>query len=120
MAVGKAETQSRSLLESQEKLDGILSNLPDGRCRTIKRGEETGAWLSVLPSTVNRTELSTQEFRDALFMRYGIAPPDLPDSCDGCEAQFTLQHALGCKKCGLIIFCHNEIQDELVHLAGKA
>jgi hypothetical protein len=53
-------------------------------------------------------------------MRYGIAPPDLPASCDGCEARFTLQHALGCKKGGLVIFRHNEIQDELVHLAGKA
>jgi hypothetical protein len=53
-------------------------------------------------------------------MRYGIAPPDLPASCDGCEARFTLQHALGCKKGGLVIFCHNKIRDELVHLAGKA
>lgn len=34
---------------------------------------------------------------------------------------FTLQHALGCKKGGLMIFCHNKIQDELlVHLAGRA
>jgi hypothetical protein len=31
-----------------------------------------------------------------------------------------LQHALACKKGCLVIFCHNEIQDELVHLAGKA
>jgi hypothetical protein len=31
--------------------------------------EQIGAWLSVLPSTVNGTELSPQEFRDALFMR---------------------------------------------------
>ena len=53
-------------------------------------------------------------------MRYGITLPDLPDVCDGCEACFTLQHALGCKKGGLVIFRHNEIRDELVHLAGKA
>jgi hypothetical protein len=66
---------SRGLAESQEKLEGILLNLPDRRCHTIKKGEEIGAWLSVLPSTVNGTELSTQEFRNALFRRYGIAPP---------------------------------------------
>ena len=53
-------------------------------------------------------------------MRYGIEPPDLPVTCDGCESRFTLQHALGCKKGGLVIFRHNEIWDELVHLAGKA
>jgi hypothetical protein len=60
-------------------------------------------------SSQRDTELSAQEFRDALFMRYGITPPDLPDSCDGCEARFTLQHALGCKKGGLVIFRHNKI-----------
>jgi hypothetical protein len=37
---------------------------------------------------------------------YGIAPPDLPQRSDGCEAKFSWQHALACKKGGLII---NEI-----------
>jgi hypothetical protein len=41
-----------------------------------------------LPSTVSGTELSAQEFRDALSMRYGEAPPDLPACCDGCDAPF--------------------------------
>jgi hypothetical protein len=40
--------------------------------------------------------------------------------CYGCDARFSLQHALGCKKGGLVIFRHNKIQDELVHMAGKA
>jgi hypothetical protein len=31
-----------------------------------------------------------------------------------------LQHALACKKGGLVIICQNKIWDELVHLAGKA
>jgi hypothetical protein len=53
-------------------------------------------------------------------MRYGITPSDLPAQCDGCDARFTLQHALGCKKGGLVIFRHNEMRDELIHLAGKA
>ena len=82
---------------------------------------ETGAWLSVLPSTVSGMELSAREFRDALFDRCGEAPPDLPARCDGCDAPFTLQHALACKKSGLVIFRHNKIRDELlVNLAGKS
>jgi hypothetical protein len=36
------------------------------------------------------------------------------------SSPFTLQHALACKKGGLVIFRHNEIRDELVNLAGKA
>jgi hypothetical protein len=53
-------------------------------------------------------------------MSYVITPPDLPTSCDSCEARFTLQHAFSCKKGSLVIFQHDEIQDELVYLAGQA
>jgi hypothetical protein len=101
-------------------LEGVVRRKAPCRRRIIKRAERTGAWLSVPPSIVNGTELSRREFRDALLMRYGITPPDLPKRCDGCDANFTLQHALSCKKGGLVIFRHNEIRDELTHLLGKA
>lgn len=60
--------------------------------------------LPVPPTTVSGTELSTQEFRDTLFMGYGEAPPDLPaHSEDGCDAPFTLQHALACNNKGGLV-----------------
>jgi hypothetical protein len=117
---GKAELRKRSLESSKQAMESILQTLPTGESRTIRRGQQTGAWLSLLPSTVNGTELSAQEFRDAVSMRYGLVPPDLPQKCDGCDAPFTLQHALCCKKGGLVISRHNEIRDELIHMAGKA
>jgi hypothetical protein len=125
VAQGKARAirkRSRSQEAYGKSMETILSTIPDGKSRTIRRGTETGAWLSVLPSTVSRTDVSAQGFRDALSMRYaGDAPPDLPVRCDGCRnAPFTLQHALACKKGGLVLFRHNEIRDELVSLAGKA
>jgi hypothetical protein len=46
--------------------------------RKILRGKETGQWLLVLPLADNGTELSAQEFRDALLLRYARYPPDLP------------------------------------------
>ena len=46
------------------------------------------------PSTVNGTELGAQELRDAIFLRYGLEPPDLPKYCDGCNARFSICHAL--------------------------
>jgi hypothetical protein len=64
--------------------------------------------------------LGTHKFRDTISMRYGDAPPDLPVRCAGCNATFTLQHALACKKGGLVIFYHNKIRDELVNMTGKA
>ena len=78
------------------------------------------AWLTVLPSTVNGTELGAQEWRDALFLRYGLDPPDLPKYCDGCEAWFTISHALDCKKGGLVTTRHNDLHDGVANLAGKA
>jgi hypothetical protein len=119
IAQGNAVIRTRSQEAYGNSMETILATLP-GTSRTIRRGTETGAWLSVLPSTVCGTELSAQEFRDAISMRYGDAPPDLPARCDGCDAPFTLQHALACKKGGLVIFRHNEIRDELVNIAGKA
>ena len=52
--------------------------------RRLQQKTKTGAWLTVQPSTVNRTELGAQEWRDDLFLRYGLDPPELPTHCDGC------------------------------------
>ena len=47
--------------------------------------------------------LSPSEFRDALAIRYHQPLSKVPADCDGCGAEFTLQHALDCRKGGLII-----------------
>ena len=86
----------------------------------MRLATKTGAWLTVLPSTVNGTELRAQEWRDALFLRYGLDPPDLPKHCDWFEARFTISHALDCKKGGLVTARHNELRDGVADLAGKA
>jgi hypothetical protein len=49
-----------------------------------------------------------------------MTQPDFPAHCDECDVGFTLQHALCCKKGGLVISCHNEIRDGLIHMTGKA
>jgi hypothetical protein len=80
MNADKAETAARYLSVSEEKLSFELEKISGGRRRTIQRGEQTGSWLSVLPSTLNGTKLLAQEFGDAIhIMRYGITPPDLPE-----------------------------------------
>ena len=86
----------------------------------MRRAAKTGAWLAVLPSTVNGTELGAQEWQEALFQRYGLEPPDLPKYCDGCEARFTISHTLDCKKGGLVMARHNKLRDGVADLTGKA
>ena len=65
-------------------------------------------------------ELGAQEWRDSLFLRYGINPPDLPSHYNGCGAGLSIYHYLDCNKCGLITECHNELCYGVSDLAGKA
>ena len=61
-----------------------------------------------------------QEWRDALFLRYGRKPPDLPTRCDVFQAKLLISHALDYKKGGLVTVRHNELRDGVSDLAGKA
>ena len=64
--------------------------------------------------------MGAQEWRDALFLQYGLEPPDLPKYYDGCNSKFTICHALDCKRGGLVTVRHNELRDGVPYLAGKS
>ena len=64
--------------------------------------------------------MGAQEWRDDLFLRYGIDPPDLPTYCDVCNAKFKICHALNCKRGGLVTERHNDLRDGVADLASKA
>eukprot|EP00978_Attheya_sp_CCMP212_P004554 scaffold9935_cov28-Attheya_sp.AAC.1 len=40
----------------------------------MDRASETGAWLTVMPDRLNGTDLSADEFRDSLLLRFGLTP----------------------------------------------
>ena len=86
----------------------------------MRQAAKTGAWLTVLLSTVNGTELGAQEWLEALLLRYGLDPPDLLKYCDGCKVRFSISHTLDCKKGGLVTERHNELRDGVADLARKA
>jgi hypothetical protein len=104
---------------SSNLVASIVSILSCDDRGTILRGKETGHWVSAVPSTVNATEVSKQEFRDALLLRSTWSPADLQSHCDGCGAKFGVRHGLECKKGGLVISRNNEIRDELSYLAPR-
>jgi hypothetical protein len=80
----------------------------------IGRGGKTGGWwLTVLPNVMNGSILSDLEFRDGLRLCYAMTLQNLPTHCDGCQAKCNIDHALNCKKGGLVIARHNEVKDEL-------
>ena len=53
--------------------------MPSPVCRTIRRAIDfqTSGWLTVLPLTCHHFDLSPQQFRDALSLRYHTVQLDL-------------------------------------------
>eukprot|EP00978_Attheya_sp_CCMP212_P014047 scaffold35646_cov59-Attheya_sp.AAC.3 len=86
----------------------------------IGRRGKTGGWLTVLPNVMNGSILSDLEFRDGLQLRYAMILQNLPTHCDSCNAKCNIDHALNCKKGGLVITRHNKVKDELGFLATLA
>ena len=61
-----------------------------------------------------------QEWRDALFLRYGLETPDHPTYCDRYNSKLSICHALDYKRGSLVMARHNELRDGVADLAGKA
>ena len=97
-----------------------VSALPPKRQRPISRciNNKTGAWLNVMPSPVDQTDLSAHEFRDNINLRYGLTPPELPPRCP-CGALNSVEHALDCKVGGAIIRRHDDNKGRLADLSRK-
>jgi len=70
----RSELQSRYRDHHQHLLTQILAPLSPATCCTILHGQATGAWLTSMPSFYHGTELSAQEFCDALYLPYAESP----------------------------------------------
>ena len=68
------------------------------------------------PSTLNEMELNAHKWRDALFLKYGVDPPDLPHYCDGCNTNFSIFCALDCQRGVLFTARHNNLCDRVADL----
>eukprot|EP00957_Ditylum_brightwellii_P118268 9020384-Ditylum_brightwellii.AAC.1 len=93
---------------------GLEEDYTADRCHIIERCKKAlNQWLLVVPCTANSMVLNKQAFHNQVLMRDVITPKDLPKVCNGCGKKHSLQHALQCKKGGLIGGHHNEVQDDL-------
>jgi len=79
-----------------------------------------GAWLMVMSNSLNGMDLLADKFQHNLRICLGLTPSSLPTHCMGCNDQFTVKHAMLCKKGGLIIQCHNNLKAEWHHLCVQA
>jgi hypothetical protein len=119
-------TRAEKQLSNESKLSTFLTSLPppvEGNPsigRAIGRARDTGMWLSTIPTNFNGSVLGNEEFQDGLCLRYMIVPNNLPVKCDGCNSDFSVTHAHQCRKGGLIIRRHDEINYELANLMKLA
>ncbi len=88
--------------------------------RRLHRNRFNGAWLHLLPSEANCTILTALEYRDSVRLRMGMQPQHLEPYCDGCGKQFSVEHAMNCKKGGLVGLRHNDLKRAWMDLLATA
>ena len=97
-----------------KELSEIAENLKQIAPRKTKRAlvQERGSsvWLTVLPLQEQGFNLSKREYRDAVKLRYDWPFDDIPSIC-ACGENFTVDHAMNCKREGFVIQRHSELRD---------
>jgi hypothetical protein len=76
----KAELKKQKVEKHQNALMKLLAQMPTELSRIINRGCEIGAWLTVMPSTLVGTVLSSDDFCDSLHIQYGHIRRDYSQS----------------------------------------
>ena len=64
-----------------------------GRQR-LENGTVSGVLITVISNLLNRTTLSTDEFRDNLRLIFRLKPQGLRQTCNRCRGKLTVDHAL--------------------------
>ena len=77
----------------------ICESLPKDLHLSIELAKEKGAsiWLSSLPVQEHGFSLHKAAFHDALSLRYGWKPTNMPSKCI-CGNSFTVDHAFSCAR----------------------
>ncbi|KAI2490762.1 hypothetical protein MHU86_23809 [Fragilaria crotonensis] len=119
-STGRHAAKAHQRHATEGRLAAILDGSRPMAKRRIIRSAATGAWLSTRPSLLNGSDLSAEEFRDGVRLRLGLPPTSLPPRCDGCGERFTTEHAMSCRKGGLIIHRHNDLVATWGQLCGQA
>ena len=106
----------------QIQSEAVIGDLPLSQKRVIERivKGKASSWLSMMPIVRDGYDLTAQQFRDQLALRYGKKPVGLCDKCDGCGAPFSVQHGLNCLKGGLVKKGHDQLRDKCVALSDLA
>ena len=98
-------------------VEEVCELLPASLRRAVDLVKEKGSstWLTALPLVEHGFALHKGAFHDALALRYGWTPYEMPSTCT-CGSKFLVEHALSCAKGGFPTIRHNEIRNLTVTL----
>ena len=105
---------------SKMHADQLRISMSEEGQRALEVAQDCGAshWLSALPYEAHGFVLHKSAFRDALCLRYGWRPQNLPTKCV-CGQDFGINHALCCPTGGFPSIRHNEIRDITASLLAE-
>ena len=84
----------------------------------LERACEGGGWLTLLPISQYGTDISREEFRDALQWILDITLQDPLMACNGCSDPFTVDHTCCYKRGGLVVLQNNLLNKEEADMYG--
>ena len=108
----KAQVRQENNERTSADDDEISELLPDSLQQVVDFANEKGSltWPTALPLSEHGFALHKRAFHDALALRYGWTPTEMPCTC-ACGNGFSVEHALSCAKGGFPSIQHNEIRN---------
>ena len=108
----KALVRQENNVKTSTDAEEICELLPVSLRRAVDLAKEKGSstWLTALPLVEHGFALHKGAFHDALALRYGWTPSEMPSMCT-CGSKFSVEHALSCAKGGFPSIRHNEIRN---------
>ena len=108
----KAQVRQENHARISTDANEIRTLLPDLQRRAIDLANEKGSltWLTTLCLVEHSFALHKGAFHDALALRYGWTPSEMPSIC-ACGSKFSVEHTPSCAKGGFPSIRHNDIRN---------
>ena len=90
---------TRHQLEAEKVRESITPSLQ--LAMDLPREKGASSWLTTLPLEEHGFTLHKTAFRDAMALRSGWLPSNIPSTCI-CGHSFSVQHALSCRRGGFL------------------
>ena len=113
----KAEVKAESRQAQAAAMEDVVQNASAGLRNVIDSAREKGSssWLTCRPLKKYGFNLTEQEFRDGLCLRYGWMPARIPTHCS-CGQEMSVSHSLSCPNGRFPTIRHNAIRDTTAQL----